>query len=506
MLDLLYDESSALFVLGSLCNDTSLLDEKHPLSKYDFRCKEFDKIIFVVIKTLKERGAKSLSEEDFVEFLKNYPAQYEIFNDNDGVIFIDTIKKMNKEESYDVYYDIVRKFSLLSMYKDKKFDISMFYNEDIDSTKAFEELNKHSIKDIIEYYEGQIAEIKREFNVKNNAEEYKAGTDFAETKKEFMEEPLLGASFQSPYMNSIFRGIYGFLLRVAKSGGGKTTTSVGDLCKTTIKEYYDPKTKQWVKNKSRVGAGLLINTEMDLRKEIDPMIIAWISNVSRSHIMDGYYEGDEEERVDYATKVLIDSDLYIVDDPEFTTKSLQETISDYALNKNVKNICFDYVQNNGFVAKEISSETKVPQREDMVLLTLTDRLKQAQRKYNIGLISSCQTNGNEANLAYPTEACLAGGKSQVRKTDGTYIMLEPTNKELEQTRPIFDKVVRGNFGIEEPNNVIHIIKGRASKYPRHMKIFQYIDLGTCRTYDLFCTDKNNCPINVDKLIIEEETE
>ena len=119
MLDLLYDESSALFVLGSLCNDTSLLDEKHPLSKYDFRCKEFDKIIFVVIKTLKERGAKSLSEEDFVEFLKNYPAQYEIFNDNDGVIFIDTIKKMNKEESYDVYYDIVRKFSLLSMYKDK---------------------------------------------------------------------------------------------------------------------------------------------------------------------------------------------------------------------------------------------------------------------------------------------------------------------------------------------------------------------------------------------------
>ena len=160
--------------------------------------------------------------------------------------------------------------------------------------------------------------------------------------------------------------------------------------------------------------------------------------------------------------------------------------------------------NNGFVAKEISNETKVPQREDMVLLTLTDRLKQAQRKYGVGLISSCQTNGNELNCAYPTEACLAGGKSQVRKTDGTYVMLQPTNKELEQTKPIFDKIIRGNFGIEEPNNVIHIIKGRASKYPKHMKVFQYIDLGTCRYYDLYCTDKNNCPINVDKLIIEED--
>lgn len=501
---MLYDESSALFVLGSLCNDTSLLDEKHPLSKRDFQYKEFDKIIFIVIKTYKERGAKELNSEDFVEFLKGYPAQNRIFEDNDGVNFIDTIKGMKKENSYDVYYEIVRKFSLLSLYKEKKFDITRFYDEAKDSSKALEDFNKYSAQEIIDYFEGQIAEIKREFHIRNNLEEYKAGSDFEETKRRFKEEPLLGASFQSEYMNSIFRGMYGFLLRGSKSGGGKTVTTIGDICKVTCKEYYDFEEKKFVKNKSRVGASLFINTEMDLRTELDPMIISWISGVSRSHIADGYYENDEEERVDYAIKVLLDSDLYIVDDPEFTTKSLVEVISDYALNKKVKNVCFDYVQNNGFVAKEISSETKVPQREDMVLLTLTDRLKQVQRKYGIGLITSCQTNGNEDNYTCPNESCLAGGKSQIRKTDGTYILLEPTSKELEQTKPICDKVLRGRFGIQEPNRVVHIIKGRASKYPKNIKIFQYVDLGTCRTYDLFCTDKNNCPINVDKLVIETE--
>ena len=152
------------------------------------------------------------------------------------------------------------------------------------------------------------------------------------------------------------------------------------------------------------------------------MIIAWISGVPRNHILDGNYDEGEEERVDRASEILLESGLYVVDDPEFTTKSLVETIKDYAFNKGVQTVCFDYIANNGFVSKEISNETKVPQREDMVLLALTDRLKQVQRECGISLISAVQTNGTEDSMEYPTESCLAGGKSQVRKTDGTTIM------------------------------------------------------------------------------------
>ena len=81
-------------------------------------------------------------------------------------------------------------------------------------------------------------------------------------------------------------------------------------------------------------------------------------------------------------------------------------------------------------------------------------------------------------------------------------MFPPKPKEIESTRPMWTK---DRFGVPiEPNNVCHIIKGRSSKYPKYIKVFQKIELGTGRTIDLFCTDKNNNPIKVDKMIIEKE--
>ena len=74
--------------------------------------------------------------------------------------------------------------------------------------------------------------------------------------------------------------------------------------------------------------------------------------------------------------------------------------------------------------------------------------------------------------------------------------------EVENIIRNFDKDNFGNTIV--PNNVIHIIKGRGSKYPKNIKVFQYIDLSTARTYDMFCTDKQNNPINGDKSKIEYE--
>lgn len=484
------------------------LDSKYPLDKDEWTIL-FQKILYATIYNLALNGCKSVSIMDIDEFVKPFVSEYNVLEDNNFEDYIATVIELTDVDNFEYYYTEFRKFSCLNAYKEKGFDIKKFYDEDKSEESQLENLNQYSIEDIINYYEGLQVGIKRQFNVKRVKEEYVAGTDFMESKERFKESPLIGNSFQSEYLNGIYRGMYGFIIRGAKSGGGKSILSMGDLCKATIKEYYDLNKQCYVKNKSRKGAGLFINTELDLRDELDPMIIAWISGVPRNHIIDGSYEEGEEERVDKANEILLDSELYICDDPEFTTKSLTETIKDYALNKNVKTICYDYISNNGFVSKEISSETKVPQREDMVLLALTDRLKQVQRECGVSLISAVQTNGQEDNMEYPTESCLAGGKSQVRKTDGTMIMLPPTKKELSQLESAIAKWNCKNnkqsFGSTiYPNNVIHIIKGRGSKYPKNIKVFQYIDLSTSRTLDMFCTDKQNNPINVDKLKIEYE--
>lgn len=284
-----------------------------------------------------------------------------------------------------------------------------------------------------------------------------------------------------------------------------TATSVGDICKICCTKYWDFGKHEFVQNKSRLGPCLFINTEMDMRKELDPLIIAWISGVSRGKIKDGYYEGDEEARVDYANKVLAESKLYIVDDPLFTTKSLMTTIKEYASLKGIKAACFDYIQNNGVVASEIASESKIAQREDMVLLALTDRLKQVQRICGIPVLTGVQTNGQEDGMKYPTEACLAGAKAQVRKTDGTVVMLPPKPDEEE----LFE-MAKSNPAMNIPvdavcNNVTHIIKGRNSRFPKHVKIFQTISYGTARSRDWFATDKDGNQVDgLHGLLIETD--
>jgi len=501
---LIYNHSVVDRLLSCLLKDSTLcLNSKYPFDpKANDFCTQMHKYVWGSIVNLAKRGYKVISIMDLEEYMKSYATVWSIYNDNGGRAYINTIMKLGDSKNFDGYYEQVRLYSAIRDYQSLGYDISKFWDINKKDEDNIAGLDDVKVEDVINHFEGLQVGQRRKYSRTTVKEEYVAGTNFEETMESFKTSPLIGNSFQSETLNGIFRGMFGFILRVAKSGGGKSILSMADLCKCTVTEYWDYNKQAFVKNKSREGASLFINTELEIREELDPIIIAYISGVERSHIIDGRYDEGEEDRVSYAGKILLESELYVVDDPEFTCESLVETIKDYAFNKHIKTCCYDYVSNNGFVANSISRETKIPQREDMVLLALIDRLKQVQRETGISLISSVQSNGAEDNMDYPTEACMAGGKSQVRKTNGTLAMFPPKPKEIESTRPMWTK---DRFGVPiEPNNVCHIIKGRGSKYPKYIKVFQKIELGTGRTIDLFCTDKNNNPIKVDKMIIEKE--
>ncbi len=506
---MLYNHRQVDLLLGCIIKDTSLANSsKYPLCKEDFKGDKdslFQLYLYSTLYNLNLRGIKTATLIDIDTFIKAYPSQYNVFNDEGGLDRVETISKLAEIDNFEGYYNSVRKMSLLRDAKDDGDNISEFWDDSKKDEDNYAKVEEYTLEEMIDYFEARIVKRRRKFSRKQVKEEYVAGTDFMETKERFKDLPLIGNSFQSEYLNGIFRGMFGFIIRTAKSGGGKSVLSLGDLCKTCILEYWDFDKHAFIKNKSRVGNALFINTELELREQLDVATIAWISGVERDHIIDGKYIDDEEFRVDYASDILLKSGMFFVDDPEFTTDTLIETIKFYTSQHAVKTVMFDYISNNGFVAKQLSSETKIPQREDMVLLELTSRLKQVQRDTGCCLISACQTNGQEDSMEYPTSACMAGGKSQERKTDGVLVMLPPTKKELEQTSTLLAKVNNGKFGDGfKINNVCHIIKGRNSKYEKNIKIFQYVDLGTLRTVDLFCTNKHNAPINVEKLVIEYE--
>lgn len=504
MSNILYSVDDAMLLLGCFANKPNLmLLDKYKIGENDFRCKECDdsKFHHILYRTMYNLVINGVEEMDNVvvdTFLRNYPDQYDLCKQYDFMSFITEIKRIANSDNVAYHYDVVRKFAMLREYKMAGFDIHELYDEAKEESTQRNKLNNMSLRDIDTYFESKRLEIKRHFVSTENIEHYKAGDDFEFTKETFKETPRLGLSFQSSYLNDLYRGIMGLTLRSGASGSGKTCLSIGDACMSGVKYYYDLNKKKYITNKSYVGNVLFINTEMDLREELDVMFIAWISGVSRNKIMDGIYHGDEEERVDKARQILELSGIYVVDNPEFTVKTLEEIIEDYIINKNVKLVLFDYVQNQGYVANELAEESGIPMREDMVLLTLTDRLKQLSRKYNIPILTGTQLNGRELEMPYPTEACLAGGKSQVRKADSSMIITIPTEKQMSEIEPYIITYP----DLPKPNLIVHNIKGRASRFPKYIRIYQYVDLGTGRSQDLYATTKDLQPItNIEKLKI-----
>ena len=82
--------------------------------------------------------------------------------------------------------------------------------------------------------------------------------------------------------------------------------------------------------------------------------------------------------------------------------------------------------------------------------------------------------------------------------DFAFISMPPVPEELELIEPILKS---GGF-IKTPNMIVTMYKGRSSKHPKGIKIWQYIDFGTMRIEDLFATDQYYKPIAIEKTYVD----
>ena len=124
-------------------NPTLCLEEKYRLDKKEFAVNKFHQILYISIYNLACNGYKYISIMDLNEFLKSYKAQYEIYLDNNGDSYIETIIELTDVENFEGYYKEFRKLSCLTTYKDNGFDISKFWNEEnTDENTEVTEVNK----------------------------------------------------------------------------------------------------------------------------------------------------------------------------------------------------------------------------------------------------------------------------------------------------------------------------------------------------------------------------
>ena len=494
---MLYNSNLSSLLLGCLMNNTQLLfNPSYPLTKADFDPEPVHRIIFIATCKLAEAGAGSVSEVEIDNYVKDYPAQYEILNDSNFLDFVPTVKELCSSESFELYYTTLRKFSLLRELKEDGYNIADYYDEMLDETEQMAKLNKWTIDEILTDIEFKSAKLRTKYDVKYVRNEIKAGENVAERLEAFKEQPSFGALFQSGYLSTIWNGwCRGHLgLRGAPSGVGKSRLAVADLTKVGAKEIWCPEINDFIVNDNYQSPTLFVATEQDIETEVEPMFWSAVSGVEYRSIKNGLCTADEEKRVIKAGEIIADSNLHITSMPNFNTKSLTRKIKEMVECEGIGYCVFDYMEQQGDISQEYREVVGSAGRQDQVLLYLATELKTMAEDMNVGILTSQQLNDSWKSISYIDETSLSGGKSTKNKIDFGSIVL-PTSylrKDLKQIEPYLKRKGVGDNRQPLPNICEFIFKSRYGIYgDKRLKLWSYFDRGTFKRHDYFVTDDEN---------------
>lgn len=501
------DVTAIMQVIGNVFKNPSLLDEtdKYTITDEDFP-DEFHKIVFGTLYKLHELGAQKISLTDIQAFLSTRPKSEGVFKQQKGEEWLAKVLDIASPDSFNYYYDRLKKFSLLRAYDSFGIDISDIYDIDniLDTKKKQtqeDRLDNSSLGEIADLIDQKIDNIRIRFVDDCYEEAEQAGEGILDLIESFKFRPEVGVPLYGPFINTVTRGarLKKFYLRSAATGIGKTRSMIADACYIGCNRIYD-EFVGWIST-GAAQPTLFITTEQE-KEEVQTMMLAFLSNVNEEHIINGKYMGDEEARVREAAKILSESKLYIDELPDFSLQDVENHIKKNIRDHGVSYIFFDYIMTSMKILEEVTRRSGgVRLREDNILFMLSNRLKDICNIYGVFILSSTQLNADYQESETPDQNLLRGAKSIADKVDYGSILLAVKEKDLQSLEPILSKST-----FEKPTIKMSIYKNRRGRY-KGIYLWCKADLGTCRIEPMFATGWDYELIQMDDIKIElkEET-
>lgn len=500
------DATSIIQVIGCVYNNLKLLDmtDKYTITDEDFP-DEFHKIIFGAMYKIHELGASEVTLKNIEDFLSARPKYAGIFKQQKGEEWIMKSAEASNAMTFDYYYSRLKKMSLLRAYDNIGVDVTDIYDPDniLDvKKKQLQEdiLDNSTLEDLADVIDDKITSIRLKYVDDVCGEAQQAGEGIFALINKFKEHPEVGVPLYGPIINTVTRGarLKKFYLRSAASGVGKTRSMIADACYISCEKIYHD-VMGWIK----IGTcqpTLFITTEQEL-EEIQTMMLAFLSNVNEDHILNGQYEGDEEDRVMEAAKILEKAPLYVEELPDFSLKDVEDTIRKNIRDHDVKYVMHDYIHTSIKILEEISKRSGgVKLREDNILFMLSTRLKDLCNKYGIFIESATQLNGDWKDAEIPDQNLLRGAKAIADKIDYGAILLNTTDKDMEALQQIL-----GSNLFDKPTVKLSVYKNRRGRY-KGVYLWCKADLGCCRIDPMFATTYDYNIINIDdiKIIVGQD--
>ena len=502
----LSDKNAIMQIIGGLMKSPFLLnDGKYIFTKNDFDLPLARNIYIAITKMVFDERLESITVVDIDNYFQQNETSYDNFKKQNGIQYLNDCLEVSNLNNFDYYYNRVKKLSALRALKADGFDISKIYNEnEIDVVKEKiqqEKLNQMTLEDIFEVFTKNINDLQYDYICKDDSEEGFISTGIANLFEELQQNPEIGVPLQGKIYNTVVRGARQkkYYLISGSTGSGKSRQMIGHACTIAFPEKYDTKKNKWIVT----GKGekvLFFGTEME-KDETQTMILAHISGINEDKILNNYYETPEEkQRIYDAIKVMEhyqENFIFVrVGDPSIG--QIKSLIRKEVLKYDIKYVFYDYI----FSSPGLLTEYKnLNLREDVILTLLSTALKDLANELNVFIMSGTQLNGNWQDFkGLRNQNLIRGSKGIVDKIDVGGISLPVTQEEHE----VIDVLAR-KLGKDLPTQVQDIYKVRRGKYNR-VRIWSKVDLGTCRTEDLFLTDAegNEIPIVCNEYLFEDE--
>ena len=504
LLDSCQSKTATREVLGTLMEFPQLV-VKYPLTINDF-VESLYQIIFAAIYNLARDGAEVLDIPTINSYLEeNYPTKYNLYVKHGGPKYLKLAMELNNPDNIKMYYDEIRKYSLLREYINNGIDVGEFFNpKEVDpdvSIKIADNFGSVNVEQLGDYFRTKILRINNSYNNKSVRTSIKAGGEEAKIQKELWKESArLGISYASNYLNDATDGIRQkkYTVISAGTGCGKTRMTIANIGHSFSPEYYDLNTKQWVTNiNGTQNKCLYIGTEMELREEVEPILEAYIAGVPESHIIHpGDYEPGEEERVDRAIEILSSGYIYMEYLPNYCLATLEEVIANHVYEHGVTHVFFDYIHLTTALSAEYSRSSGLKDREDLVLANVSTKLKEWTDKYNISIDTWTQVNGDFAQDAIRDQRLVRGSKAIIDKADVAGILSVPSENEKRKIDTLLRHVV-----LRHKLMCLSIYKNRGKQFT-NIKIWLDVDYDTMRVSDLFVTDyAYEVVTNINKVVV-----
>lgn len=489
-------------VIGNLCkNPQQLRDPEIYLSEKDF-AHEFHKIIFSAIHNLafSSGDTTKIDEVDIDNYLASYPKLYKIWEKHNGMAYVrDSIEHANPE-TFKSNYERLKKFALLRHYVENGIDVSDIYDyKSLDLAnhdKSMKKLDKMTVQEIIEHYTMKMMNIRDAFRVGQESKDFKAGDDLDTLLEDLNKEPEFGYPFRNGFYNAIFRGMRKtkFMLRSAGTGAGKTRQALADMCNVSCDEIYDLDKGQYVSNGPSYPS-LFISTELE-KREVQTIMLAFISGINEQVIKDGRYSYKVRERLKKAIEILKRAPIYCVYVDDFSIADIEMIIERHIIEHNVQYVAFDYIQMTPKLARTMANAFGLNLREDQILVQFSAALKILANKYDVFIESSTQLNRSAKEAENRDTTALRGGAATADKVDHGLITFRATAKDHDNLKHILE---RGFY--KKPNYSHWIYKNRSGR--NNCIIWTYMDLGTMREEPLFVTDTDyNLITDINQIIID----